>query len=132
MSFSPSQVSWIGSIQVFLTFFVSAFASLLADAGYARSVVVVGSLMSVLGTFMTSLASKYWQVFLAQGLCTGVGMGMMYIQAVAVVGSYFDKRRGLALTTSASGGGVGRIVFPLVVRNVHLKLGRSVTVIPMD
>lgn len=74
---------------------------------------------------MTSLATTYWQIFLAQGLCTGLGMGLMYMPTVAIISSYFQKKRALALTTSASGSGVGSIVFPLVVQNLQTKLGKS-------
>ena len=78
----PSQVSWIGSIQIFLTFAISAFSGRSADAGYARHAVLAGTFFCVLGTFMTSLAKTYWQIFLAQGICEGIGMGIMYMPAV--------------------------------------------------
>ena len=78
----PSQVSWIGSIQIFLTFAISAFSGRSADAGYARHAVLVGTSLCVLGTFMTSFAKTYWQIFLAQGICEGIGMGIMYMPAV--------------------------------------------------
>ncbi|WAO96637.1 MFS domain-containing protein [Fusarium falciforme] len=121
--FPPSQVSWVGSIQVFLTFFVGVLSGRSADAGLAQQTVLLGCFMGVLGTFMTSLATTYWQIFLAQGLCTGLGMGLMYMPTVAVISSYFQKKRALALTTSASGSGVGSIVFPLVVQNLQTKIG---------
>jgi hypothetical protein len=35
---SESDVSWIGSIQVFLTFFIGTFTGRLTDAGYFRPV----------------------------------------------------------------------------------------------
>lgn len=121
--FSPSQVSWVGSIQVFLTFFLGVLSGRSADAGLAQQTVLLGCFMGVLGTFVTSLATTYWQIFLAQGLCTGIGMGLMYMPTVAVISSYFQKKRALALTTSASGSGIGSIVFPLVVQNLQTKLG---------
>lgn len=35
---SPSDISWIGSIQVFLVFFIGTFTGRLTDAGYFRPV----------------------------------------------------------------------------------------------
>ncbi|KAL6351981.1 hypothetical protein LRP88_14793 [Fusarium phalaenopsidis] len=96
--FPPSQVSWIGSIQVFLTFFVGVLSGRSADAGLAQQTVLLGCLMGVLGTFMTSLATTRHQLLLSE-------------------------ETSLALTTSASGSGVGSIVFPLVVQNLQTKLG---------
>lgn len=124
-SFPPSQVSWIGSVQVFLTFFIGVLSGRAADAGYAQETLLLGVFLGVFGTFMTSLADQYWQIFLAQGVCTGLGMGLMYMPAVVVVSSYFQKRKRLALTTAASGGGFGSVVFPLVIQNVQTKVGTS-------
>ena len=31
---------------------------------------------------MASLTTTYWQIFLAQGICEGIGMGIMYMPAV--------------------------------------------------
>lgn len=130
LSLPPSQVSWIGSTQVFLTFFISAFSGRFADAGLAQQTVLLGCFLGVFGTFMTSLTTKYWQIFLAQGVCTGLGMGLMYMPSVAIISSYFQKKRGLAITTSASGSSVGSIVFPLVVQNLQNRIGKS-TVFPL-
>jgi hypothetical protein len=64
-----SQIAWIGSIQVFFTFMLSTFSGRAADAGYASHAVLLGTVLIVLGTFMTSLSTTYWQILLAQGVC---------------------------------------------------------------
>ncbi|PQE27936.1 major facilitator superfamily transporter protein [Rutstroemia sp. NJR-2017a BBW] len=123
LNLPQSQVSWIGSIQVFLTFFVGTFSGRSADAGYARHTAILGSTLLVLGTFMTSLATTYWQIFLAQGLCTGLGMGILYMPSVAVIGTYFKKNKAMALGMAASGSGTGSIVFPLIVQQLQPRIG---------
>ena len=120
----PSQISWIGSIQIFLTFFVGTVSGRSADAGYAQYTVLLGSTMVVLGTFMTSLATSYWQVFLAYGVCTGLGMGILYMPGVAVIGSYWQKRKAMALGMAASGSGTGGIIFPLIVQSLQHHIGK--------
>ena len=121
----PSQISWVGSIQIFLTFAISAFSGRSADAGYARHAVLAGTTLCVLGTFMTSLAETYWQIFLAQGICTGVGMGVMYMPAVTVVGTYFARKRTMVLAMSAAGGGTGSVVFPAIVQYLTPQVGKN-------
>ena len=123
LSLPKSQISWIGSIQVFLTFFVGTLSGRAADAGYAQHTALLGSVMIVLGTFMTSLATAYWQVFLAQGLCTGLGMGVLFMPAVAVISSYWKRNKALALALAGSGSGVGSVIFPLIVQRLQPTLG---------
>ncbi|KAI1464492.1 MFS general substrate transporter [Daldinia caldariorum] len=118
-----SQISWIGSIQIFINNLVCTVAGRLADAGYARETVLGGSFIALLGTFMSSLATQYWQIFLSQGVCTGLGLGLMYMPTVTVVTSYFKKRRALALALSTAGTGTGSIIFPATVQYLIPQIG---------
>lgn len=69
----PSTISWIGSVQNFLTFFIGAFSGRLLDAGYFIPCFLVGAITQVLGIFFMSLSTKYWQLMLSQGIMTGIG-----------------------------------------------------------
>jgi MFS family permease len=66
-----------------------------------------GNFLVVLGIMMLSLATKYWHVFLAQGVCMGLGAGLLYIPSLALVGIWFSTRRSLALGIVTSGIAVG-------------------------
>ncbi|KAI1799737.1 putative monocarboxylate permease [Daldinia bambusicola] len=123
LSLPESQASWIGSLQVFLTFFIGTLSGRSADAGYAQHTALLGSILIVLGTFTTSLATTYWQIFLAQGLCTGLGMGMLYMPAIAVISSYWKKNKAMALGLASSGSGTGSVIFPLVVQKLQPTIG---------
>ncbi|KAI1655606.1 MFS general substrate transporter [Daldinia decipiens] len=118
-----SQISWIGSVQIFLNNLICTVAGRLADAGYARETVLGGSFLALIGTFMSSLATEYWQIFLSQGVCTGLGLGLMYMPTITIVASYFKKRRALALTLSSAGTGTGSIIFPATVQYLIPKIG---------
>ncbi|KAM4056084.1 major facilitator superfamily protein [Hirsutella rhossiliensis] len=118
-----AQVSWIGSVQVFLSFAVCAVSGRLADAGHARATVAAGCALAVLGTFLTSLATTYWHIFLAQGVCTGLGLGIAFMPAVSVASSYFRRNRPLALAVAAVGTSVGSLVFPATVHYLTPTLG---------
>lgn len=118
-----AQISWIGSVQIFLNNIMCTVAGRLSDMGYARETVLVGSTIALLGTFMTSLATEYWQIFLAQGVCTGIGLGLMYMPTVTILASYFKERRALALAISSAGTGTGSIIFPAVVQYLIPRIG---------
>ncbi|KAJ3938162.1 uncharacterized protein N0V96_011850 [Colletotrichum fioriniae] len=115
LNLPSSQASWIGSIQIFLTFGICALSGRLADAGYTRHAVIVGLFMAVMGTFLTSFCHAYWQIFLAQGLCTGLGMGIMFMPGITIVGSYFKRRKTLALSIVTTGTGLGSVTFPILL-----------------
>ncbi|KAJ0290511.1 hypothetical protein COL940_001029 [Colletotrichum noveboracense] len=118
-----AQISWIGSIQIFLTFAICTISGRLTDAGYARQAVLVGCTVVVFGTFMTSLCTTYWQIMLAQGICTGMGLGVLFMPSVAIIGSYFKERRSLALAISATGTGVGSLIFPSTLQYLIPQVG---------
>jgi MFS family permease len=61
----------------------------------------------VFGMMMTSICTEYWQVILAQGVVTGIGMGCMMLPSVAVMPQYFKTRRAFATGVAASGSSVG-------------------------
>ena len=123
LSLPASTISWIGSVQTFLNNLACVFAGRLADAGYAREAVMAGSAFVAVGVFMTSLATRYWEILLAQGVCTGIGLGLIYMPTIAVVNSYFRRRRSLALALTTSGTGTGSMVFPAIVQYLMPYIG---------
>ncbi|TAQ84213.1 hypothetical protein B7494_g7469 [Chlorociboria aeruginascens] len=109
-------VSWIGSLQVFLLFFIGTFTGRLTDAGYFRSVFLVGTLVGTIGLFMTSLSITYWQLLLAQGVCCGIGNGCLFCPTLALLSTYFDKKKSLVMAIAAAGSATGGMIFPAIVK----------------
>ncbi|EZF31018.1 hypothetical protein H109_01657 [Trichophyton interdigitale MR816] len=120
---SPSTISWIGSTQSFLLLFFGTIAGSLFDAGYTRQLLMVGWVLIPLGLMMTSIASQYWQIFLAQAICMGLGFGSVFVPCVAVLPQYFKKRRAIANGLAATGSGIGGLVYPIVFRQMQKSLG---------
>ncbi|KAI9928050.1 hypothetical protein ASPWEDRAFT_42231 [Aspergillus wentii DTO 134E9] len=119
----PSDISWVGSIQIFLLFFVGTFAGRATDAGYFKITLVVGAILELFCIFMTSLCTKYWQLFLAQGIGQGLGCGLMFCPTIALMPTYFTSKRGIALGITASGSATGGLVFPAVVMRLLPQIG---------
>ncbi|OTB08590.1 hypothetical protein M426DRAFT_51561 [Hypoxylon sp. CI-4A] len=118
-----SQVSWIGSIQIFLCFVVGMISGRLSDAGYPRLMYAVGAMVSIFAMFMTSMATAYWQVLLAQGICSGIGGGLMFMPATANVTTYFRKKRSLAVAINGCGSSTGAILFPAIIQFLTPQIG---------
>ncbi|KAI8947539.1 major facilitator superfamily domain-containing protein [Xylaria longipes] len=119
----PSTISWIGGIQIFLVLTVGVLSGRLLDAGYFIPTFLVGIITQVIGIFLMSISTKYWQLFLTQGVLSGIGAGIYFCPAISLVNTYFDKRRGLAVGLATTGNSVGGIVYPLIVRALIPKLG---------
>ncbi|KAF4455584.1 hypothetical protein F53441_2108 [Fusarium austroafricanum] len=120
---SPFQISWIGSIQVWFTFFGSAFSGRLLDAGFWIPTFLVGSALQLIGIFMMSLSTAYWHLMITQGVITGIGGGIIFAPSLALVATYFEKRRGIAIGLVTTGNSLGGTVYPLVVRALLPKIG---------
>ncbi|ORY12331.1 major facilitator superfamily transporter [Clohesyomyces aquaticus] len=120
---SPSAISWIGSLQLFLTLFIGVFAGWFLDAGYIRPVIVTGTTFSVFGMLMTSLCKTHWQILLAQGVCVGTGSGILAFTSAAVIPHYFTKRRMLAAGIVSTGSSVAGVVYPLMMRELFQSVG---------
>lgn len=86
-NYTQADVAWIGSVQIFLSFFGGLFSGRYArnrqqsnldracDTYGPRWLLLTGSVFFLLSLFMTGLCSEYWQFFLAQALLTGLGCG---------------------------------------------------------
>lgn len=125
---SSSDISWVGSLQIFFVYFLGTFSGRATDAGYLRLTLTVGLFLQVFGAFMTSISSTYWQLLLAQGVCQGIGDGLVFCPIVAVMSTYFTRKRTMAISTSASGAATGGLVFPAIAQNLLQRVGFGWTV----
>ena len=123
LSLAPSDISWIGTTQIFMFFVVGAIAGWISDAGLVHGAVFVGSFLIVFGLFMTSLSVQYYQLFLSQGVCTGLGMGILYMPAFSVPTTYFKDKKSLAVGIITSGAGSGGLVYPAMVQQLLPHIG---------
>ncbi len=123
LPYPPSTISWIGSVQVFLTFLLGAFSGRLLDAGLFIPTFIVGAVLQLLGMFLTSISTQYWQLMLTQGVLSGVGGGIFFTPSLALVATYFNKRRSVALGFATMGNAAGGMIYPVITRELLPKLG---------
>lgn len=63
------------------------------------------------------------QILLAQGFCVGLGGGISYIPALAVVSTSFTTKRPIAIGCASIGSSVGAVIFPVMFRQLQPKIG---------
>lgn len=127
---SPSAISWIGSLQGFLSTAIGAFTGRALDAGYFRPTFAIGSALMLTGIFAMSASNepKYWHLIVTQGVLTGLGVGILFTPTLALVATWFSRRRGLAIGLATTGNSMGGIVYPLIVRQLLPRIGFAWTV----
>lgn len=118
-----STVSWTGSAQSFLLYFIGIFSGRALDTGYYRPVLILGCVLQLVGIFSTSFAHTYWQIFLSQGICQGLGNGLVFCPTLSLVSTYFARKRSLAISLVACGGATGGVVFPLIAQKLLPRIG---------
>ncbi|OLN87377.1 Riboflavin transporter MCH5-like protein 17 [Colletotrichum chlorophyti] len=122
-SSTPSEISWIGSMQIFLLFLLGTISGRAIDAGYFRTTLIIGFVFQIGGVFGASFSSQYWHFLLSQGIATGIGNGMHFTALVWLVSQYFTKRRGLALGISSCGAPIGAVIFTIIARQLIPSMG---------
>jgi MFS family permease len=104
---SASDISWIGSLQAFGCFFLGIWAGILSDKRGPKWPFALGTFFMVFGTMMASISSSYYQFVLSQGICSGIGFGLVFTPALAIQSQWFLKKRGFVVGLVMSGQNIG-------------------------
>jgi predicted MFS family arabinose efflux permease len=80
-----------------------------------RQVIWAPAVLVIFSVMMTSLCTKYYQFFLAQGILGGISMGMSLAPALSSTAQYFQKRRAAAMGITIAGSSLGGVIFPIAL-----------------
>lgn len=145
-NYSPSSISWIGSVQLFLLFGLGLFSGKFFDAHRVRVALIAGSVLLVGCIFALSAVNEnqYYavraflpvssphflivipEIFLSQGIGQGLGQGLIYLPALALNAHHFQKKRAIAMGITICGSSIGGIIFPSS-SSLCLLLSRNLT-----
>ncbi|WWC61892.1 uncharacterized protein I303_104477 [Kwoniella dejecticola CBS 10117] len=115
---TASDISWIGSVQLFFQFAFGAVTGPLYDKGYFYYMMYSGTALYVVCIFMTSLCKRFWQTILAQALGLGIGIGIILLPSFSIMSQYFQKKRALAMGIAVTGSSTGAIVLPIMLNRL--------------
>ncbi|KAJ3543441.1 hypothetical protein NM208_g3576 [Fusarium decemcellulare] len=117
-SYSHSQIGWIFSLYLFLVFFAGVQAGPMFDHHGPRFLVAIGCVLVVSSLMLLSLCKTYYQILLTYSVLGGLGGALLNAPAYGSIAHFFNARRGLATGVASTAGGVGGIVFPLLLRHL--------------
>ena len=121
---SVSSISWVFSIYMFISLFLGLLVGPLYDTFGATYLLLIGSVMTFVGLFSCGSATTIYQFILSFGLCTGIGTGFLMFPAISVISSWFNRvRRPFYIGVAQTGGSVGGIFFPILLRYLFDKYG---------
>ena len=104
---APSTIAYIGSMQMFSLLTTAFAAGLLEDFLPFRALLFGGCIILVVSMLITSICSLWWHLFLVQGICTGIGMGMVFGSGFANMCSSISAGRYGAIAAASCGAAVG-------------------------
>ncbi|KAI0476351.1 putative MFS monocarboxylate transporter [Xylariaceae sp. FL0804] len=122
---SSSDISWISTTCAFILLSAGVVTGPLYDRGWYRAILVSGSLLQVFGLMMLSLSTQYYQLFLCQAICVGLGAGILFTPSVAAAAACLPHpaTRAKAMGLMACGSSIGGIVYPIMFRFLVPKTG---------
>ncbi|KAF2651106.1 MFS general substrate transporter [Lophiostoma macrostomum CBS 122681] len=121
---TPFAVSWIGSVHIFLVYFIGTFSGRALDAGHYRNMLGVGLMIQLVGLLAASSSETYPMAFAFHGVFQGIGHGLMFCPSVTNTALFFGrKNRMLAMSITGSGAATGGIIFPAIASLTLERLG---------
>ncbi|KAM3508001.1 hypothetical protein MY11210_006923 [Beauveria gryllotalpidicola] len=122
-SYSPGAIAWIPSLQIFFMSSMGPIVGMLYDKYGPRQLIFVGTVLHVFGLMMCSLGTRYYQILLAQGVCSAIGVSAIFQPAMSCIHGWFDKKRGAAFGILATGSSLGGVIFPIMVSRLIRRVG---------
>ncbi|CAH0000081.1 unnamed protein product [Clonostachys byssicola] len=115
-TYTHSEIGWIFSLYLFLVFFVGILVGPIFDRFGPRFLVGAGSILIVASLMLLSLSKEYYQIVLTYSVMGGIGGALLNCPAYGAIAHFFNKRRGLATGIAFTAGGIGGIIFPLLLQ----------------
>jgi len=120
---SVGSVSLIGGVLAGVILATGPLAAGAVNRFGSRVTCLAGSVISCVSLLVSSYCSSVLSLVLSYGLCTGVGLGLMYVPAVVAVGEYFTNKLALATGICVCGSGVGTFLLAPLTSSLCVSYG---------
>ncbi|KAG0641641.1 hypothetical protein HOY80DRAFT_1038554 [Tuber brumale] len=120
---SLSKISVVVYVQIFGLIMGMFFCPTLTNPRDFRYLYGMGTLLLIIGITTASSSATYWRLFFSQGVCVGIANALLCCYAAAMILTYFNNRKFLALGFALAGGPTGGTVISLVIRRMMERVG---------
>lgn len=121
------RISLVTSLAIGTTFLLSPVASILTDRFGIQKTALVGSVMVILGMFLSSVVNSLELLYLTYGFLFGTGASLAYTPSLVILGHYFKRNLGIVNGIVTAGSSLFTIVLPLLLRVTLKTWGLSTT-----
>ncbi|KAI0388667.1 major facilitator superfamily domain-containing protein [Xylariaceae sp. FL0594] len=122
-NYTEGTVGWIFSLYTALLFFCGIYIGPLFDKYGPRWLIGPGSVGVIAAVMITSICTQYWHFLLTFGFLNGIASSFLFTPSITAIGHYFRERRGFASGLASTGGGVGGVIFPLMLEILFNRFG---------
>lgn len=120
---SYADIGWIFSTYTFLVYFGSVQIGPVFDTYGLKFTLIPGCVGLIVSVFLFSICQEYWQYMLDWGILGGISCCLIFTPAIVSVGHWFMQRRALATSLALTAGGIGGILFPVIILRLEKKIG---------
>ncbi|KAJ5667437.1 MFS general substrate transporter [Penicillium longicatenatum] len=121
--YSESSIGWIYGAYGFFLYAAGAQTGPIFDTYGPKYVIIPGSVGIVVALICLSFSEGYYQIFLSFSVLAGLSASALFTPTVSCVGHWFNKRRGYATGIACTAGGLGGVIFPLIILFAAPKIG---------
>lgn len=115
-----SLISWIFSVYLALAYIVSIFAGAIFDNHGVKALLLGALGLMFSGLMGAANSTTVWQ-FVLSFVALGIGSGLGMTPLIGVVSHWFKRKRANYTGIAMSGGSVGGLAFPLMLRYCYVK-----------
>ncbi|KAF9567991.1 MFS general substrate transporter [Agrocybe pediades] len=129
-SSSPTLISMIGSVGVFVLYSFAAITGPIFDAFGPRYMIPLSGLVAVFALLMLSISQPHhiYQQFLCQSVLFNAGAVFGYMPSMAIIPHWFKKNTAAALGIVLASASLGGIVFPIMLHRLIPTIGFGWTI----
>ncbi|KAJ7160340.1 major facilitator superfamily domain-containing protein [Mycena filopes] len=126
-NYSPTLISMIGSIQLFVLYAFAGLSGALFDAFGPRYMIPASGIVSSFGLFMLSITKpqQIYQQYLAHAVFS---IGASFFPALAVCAHWFKRRSAFAMSFPIAAASLGGIIYPIMLHKLIPRIGFGWTI----
>ncbi|KAI9277086.1 major facilitator superfamily domain-containing protein [Phascolomyces articulosus] len=120
-------LSLVGVLISFIGGIFAPISNMIESILGVRKTLFIATLLISGGFGAAGSATEIWQLYLALGICFGMGFSMMIMVTSKTVPMWFFRKRSTAMGIIASSGGLGGLILPFIITPLNSSLGISWT-----